>query len=178
MTRPPMTLEQLNALADSEARDFFTHCCTSLRWAQGMVSSRPFASHEELLAKADDCWQPCDRNDILQAFEGHPKIGDINSLKAKYANTSKIAGHEQSGTVGADEKVLTALAEGNQRYEERFGYLFIVCATGKSAAEMLALLKERLNNSPDNELIIAAAEQQKITRIRLNKLIGEAVLTP
>ena len=172
-----MTLEQLNALTDSAAQDFFARCCTSQRWAQNMASSRPFASQEELLTKADDCWRQCDGNDILQAFEGHPKIGDINSLKARYANTSKIAGHEQSGTEGADDKVLTALAEGNQRYEERFGYIFIVCATGKSAAEMLALLKERLTNLPDNELIIAAAEQQKITRIRLNKLISEAVLT-
>ncbi|MET4693833.1 2-oxo-4-hydroxy-4-carboxy-5-ureidoimidazoline decarboxylase [Endozoicomonas lisbonensis] len=173
-----MTLEQLNAAADSAARDFFSRCCTSERWVQAMVSARPFSSQENLLAKADEYWQQCDINDILQAFEGHPKIGDINSLKAKYANTSQMAGHEQSGTEGADDKTLNALAEGNRVYEERFGYIFIVCATGKSAAEMLTLLQARLDNPPGDELIIAAAEQQKITRIRLNKLISEAVLTP
>ncbi|MCW7553465.1 2-oxo-4-hydroxy-4-carboxy-5-ureidoimidazoline decarboxylase [Endozoicomonas gorgoniicola] len=172
-----MTLELLNATADSAAQDFFFRCCTSERWVRDMVSARPFSSQENLLAKADECWQQCDRNDILRAFEGHPKIGDINSLKAKYANTSQMAGHEQSGTEGADDKTLNALADGNRVYEERFGYIFIVCATGKSATEMLALLQERLDNQPEDELIIAAAEQQKITRIRLNKLINEAVLT-
>ena len=171
-----MTLDELNRLDVQSARAFFSRCCTSERWIGGMASARPFSSQEQLERKAEEVWAQSDRQDILQAFEGHPKIGDINSLKAKYASTSKMAGHEQSGTEGADDKVLQSLAEGNQTYEARFGYIFIVCATGKSAAQMLALLEARLNNAPNDELAIAAAEQQKITQIRLRKLISDTVL--
>ena len=166
-----MTLDELNSLDIDSARDFFRQCCTSNHWLESMVNNRPYFSQDELLSTADKSWLTCGEKDFLQAFEGHPKIGDVNSLKAKYANTRDMAGHEQSGASTASDETLKALADGNTAYETRFGYIFIVCATGKSADEMLSLLNDRLDNQPENELKIAAAEQHKITRLRLNKLI-------
>lgn len=166
-----MTLEELNNLDAQNARFFFRQCCASDRWIESMVNSRPFIDQDNVLCSADEGWSVCQRADFLQAFEGHPKIGDINSLKTKYANTRDMAGHEQSGATTASEETLNVLAEGNQAYEARFGYIFIVCATGKSASEMLELLQHRLDNQPENELKIAAEEQHKITRLRLNKMI-------
>lgn len=166
-----MTHEELNNLGIQSASDFFRQCCTSERWLESMVNNRPYSNQDELLSIADKSWSDCEEKDVLQAFEGHPKIGDVNSLKAKYAKTRDMAGHEQSGAAVASEEILNALAQGNQAYEARFGYIFIVCATGKSANEMLALLQHRLDNEPAEELKIAAAEQHKITRIRLNKMI-------
>ncbi len=109
------------------------------------------------------------RADWLQAFASHPRIGDRDALRAKFAATGAWTAHEQSGVDGAPEDLLGELAEENCRYEARFGYIFIVCATGKTAGEMLALLKERLTNDAGLELKIAAGEQAKITRIRLEK---------
>ena len=166
-----MTLDELNSLDIDGARDFFRQCCTSTHWLESMVNNRPYSNQDELLSTADKSWSTCAEKDFLQAFEGHPKIGDVNSLKAKYASTRDMAGHEQSGASTASDETLKALADGNTAYETRFGYIFIVCATGKSADEMLSLLNERLDNQPENELKIAAAEQHKITRLRLNKLI-------
>ncbi|USE36500.1 2-oxo-4-hydroxy-4-carboxy-5-ureidoimidazoline decarboxylase [Endozoicomonas sp. SCSIO W0465] len=166
-----MTLDELNHLDIDSARDFFRQCCTSDLWLESMANNRPYSNQDELLSTADKSWSVCKENDYLQAFEGHSKIGDVSSLKAKYANTSDMAGHEQSGASTASDETLKALAEGNTVYQTRFGYIFIVCATGKSADEMLSLLNDRLDNHPENELEIAAAEQHKITRLRLNKLI-------
>ena len=109
--------------------------------------------------------------DYLQAFEGHPKIGDITSLKAKYANTKELASGEQSAVDEASDEVLERLAQGNDTYQEKFGFIFLVCATGKSAAEMLALLEMRLPNDRATELINAAEEQRKIFHIRLGKML-------
>jgi 2-oxo-4-hydroxy-4-carboxy-5-ureidoimidazoline decarboxylase len=106
----------------------------------------------------------------LEAFEHHPKIGDINSLKEKYPNTKEWASDEQAGINVASEEVLHAVAKGNEDYEKKFGYIFIVCATGKSAGEMRQILESRLMNNPDEEIQIAAEEQNKITKLRLEKL--------
>jgi 2-oxo-4-hydroxy-4-carboxy-5-ureidoimidazoline decarboxylase len=106
----------------------------------------------------------------LEAFEQHPKIGDINSLKKQYANTVAWASNEQAGVDAASDEVLQALAKGNDDYERKFGYIFIVCATGKSAGEMLELLQSRLTNDPESEIKIGAEEQNKITKLRLEKL--------
>ncbi len=108
--------------------------------------------------------------DWLEAFAAHPKIGDRDALRAKFAATAAWSAIEQAGVDGAPEEVLDALADANDRYHERFGYIFIVCATGKTAEEMLALIRERLSNDPEVELRTAAAEQAKIARIRLEKL--------
>ncbi len=110
------------------------------------------------------------RADWLEAFGAHPKIGDLDALRAKFAATAAWTAHEQAGAHGAPDDLLRELAEENCRYEARFGYIFIVCATGKTAGEMLTVLKARLTNYPAEEIKIAAGEQAKITRIRLEKI--------
>jgi 2-oxo-4-hydroxy-4-carboxy-5-ureidoimidazoline decarboxylase len=107
----------------------------------------------------------------LEAFKIHPRIGDIESLRKKFASTASWASDEQSGASEAAEDVLHELSEGNDHYEKKFGYIFIVCATGKSATEMLTLLKNRLHNNPEAEFAIACEEQKKITNLRLDKLL-------
>lgn len=134
----------------------------------------PFESIKALHTAAIDIWyDQCGPADWREAFAHHPKIGDLKSLEQKFASTQKWAGQEQQSVNTATQQTLKALAAGNTAYEQRFGYIFIVCATGKSAAEMLALLHNRLSNDPDTELRIAMGEQAKITAIRLNKLIEE-----
>tara|TARA_R110002167_G_scaffold9744_5_gene45111 strand:+ start:9946 stop:10458 length:513 start_codon:yes stop_codon:yes gene_type:complete len=169
-----MTLEQLNQLPADEAATAFAQCCVSQRWIQQMVAARPFLSAEQLQQQAENFWQALAEADYLEAFEGHPKIGDVSSLQQKYASTKALAAGEQSSVNAANDAIINALAEGNQSYEQRYGFIFIVCATGKSAAEMLALLQARLSNNRATEVQNAADEQAKITRIRINKLLGIA----
>ena len=166
-----MTLESLNTLLPDAAREEFLKCCHSSNWAEQMVNGRPFADVEQLLRFAEETWEACSEVDGLEAFLGHPKIGDIKSLARKYAATEGWSEGEQSGVEGANMEVLKGLAEGNRKYEEKFGFIFIVCATGKSAAEMLALLEARLPNDRETEVRIAMGEQNKITLIRLKKLL-------
>ena len=125
----------------------------------------------ELLEDAEDEWWKCRQADWKEAFTHHPKIGDIDSLRKKFASTADWASGEQSGVNKATEETILALAEGNKLYEEKFGFIFIICATGKSAEEMLAQLQQRLQNEPDEEIIIAADEQNKITKLRIEKLL-------
>ena len=129
-----------------------------------MIGSRPFAGGSEVLAAAENIWWELDPPDWQQAFAAHPRIGD------KVA--SGWARDEQSGASAASTDTIKALAEVNRDYEKRFGHIFIVCATGKTAGEMLAMAQLRLQNSPDEELRIAAAEQLKITKLRLMKLVS------
>lgn len=166
-------LQRLNGLSDDAFREALTKCCGAQRWVNQMLEQRPFQNPEQLFQVAEAVWNTLSPSDWQEAFEHHPKIGDINSLKAKYANTQAWAQGEQAGVEQATEDVLQALALGNQDYENRFGYIFIVCATGKSAQEMLSLLQARLGNAPETELAIAAGEQAKITRIRLEKLLND-----
>ena len=168
-----MALETVNQLSIEQARQTFMQCCTSSAWVERMANSLPFASATEMYKVADQHWSEMGETDVLEAFEGHPKIGDVSSLRAKYANTKALAGAEQSGVNQAAEDTLKALAEGNQAYEAKFGFIFIVCATGKSAKEMLQLLNDRLPNDRDTELRKAAEEQRKITRLRLEKLLTD-----
>jgi 2-oxo-4-hydroxy-4-carboxy-5-ureidoimidazoline decarboxylase len=168
-----MKLSEFNALSTDEAVKDLLRCCGSRRWAMQMAARRPYTSLEAVMRMADECWAKLDRADYLEAFSHHPKIGDVASLRAKFASTATWASSEQSAVQTAPEEVLRRLAEGNDRYEKRFGYIFIVCATGKTAEEMLALLETRLRNRADVELRIAAGEQAKITRIRLGKLFQE-----
>ncbi len=167
-----MTIDALNRLSEADATAAFTQCCVAQRWVERMVIDRPFESLPEMLEISDRIWEECDVDDYLEAFEGHPRIGDVDSLAKKYANTKGWAGGEQKGVEGADREVLERLAKGNADYEEKFGHIFIVCATGKSAAEMLALLEARMPNDPKTEVMVAAEEQNKITRIRLKKLLA------
>lgn len=164
--------QHLNALDLASCQSALTRCCGASRWVDAMLQARPFASDEAVFTTAEHLWASMERADILEAFSHHPKIGsDVQSLRARFPQTHQWSGQEQAAVQQANETTLHDLADGNRRYEERFGYIFIVCATGKTAEEMLALLRARLPNSPDDELPIAAAEQAKITAIRLRKLI-------
>jgi len=167
-----MNLESFNQLEKQQAIEELMRCCGSLRWASIMASSRPFRSEQDLYEAAERIWDSLTREDWLEAFGHHPRIGDVESLRTKFATTSAWASSEQAGTAVASDEVLAELAEGNRLYEERFGYIFIVCATGKSADEMLALLRDRLDNDPKAELNVSAHEQSKITRLRLEKLLS------
>ena len=135
-----------------------------------MLAQRPFDSATVLFNSADEIWAKLDRADWLEAFAAHPRIGDLQSLREKFASTADLCRGEQAGAMHADEGKLRELAEGNAAYEAKFGYTFIVCATGKSAAEMLAILRQRLGNDAETEVMVAATEQAKITRLRLEKL--------
>lgn len=167
-----MTLDQLNQQTAADATHTFMQCCTAETWVAKMVAGRPYADEQALRDYADNAWQGLTEQDYLQAFDGHPKIGDVNSLRAKYANTKELASGEQSSVNEASEQVLTELAQGNDDYQEKFGFIFIVCATGKSAKEMSDLLQARLPNDRQTELVNAAEEQRKIFHIRLDKCLG------
>jgi 2-oxo-4-hydroxy-4-carboxy-5-ureidoimidazoline decarboxylase len=159
-----MTLDELNRLDASRAHGEFTRCCGSTRWAAAMVAARPFASLDVMLGHADGIWASLDGDDWLEAFAAHPKIGESRAVSAWSAA-------EQAGMTAAGDDAKARLAASNAAYEARFGYIFIVCATGKSSSEMLAMLETRLTNDPGNELAIAAGEQRKITALRLAKLV-------
>ncbi len=164
-------LAYLNSLSDAEARERLTRCCGASRWVEGMLRARPFATASALFEQADATWGGLRRSDYLEAFRHHPEIGEnLDELRKKFANTAELSLGEQAGAATASEATLLALRRGNQAYRERFGYSFIVCASGKSAEQMLALLEQRLPNSAESELAVAAAEQAKITRLRLEKI--------
>lgn len=165
-----MDVQAFNNLPEREARELLASCCVAARWVDGVLSHRPFTDFGDLRDSADAVWSTMGEAELLEAFEGHPKIGDVNSLKEKYASTAGLAAHEQSSVGNASEDVIQRLADGNAAYEERFGFIFIVCATGKSAQEMCELLEVRLHNERDQELRIAAEEQRKILQLRLEKL--------
>jgi len=164
----------LNALSKDEAQQAFYQCCSSAVWATQMVSCLPFKSEEDLFSQADRLWNGCKLADFLEAFSHHPRIGgDIETLRKKFGATAGWASQEQSGVSGASEEVLRALSSGNSEYESKFGFVFLICATGKSAAEMLVALQKRLPNTKDQEIVNAKVEQGKITQIRLKKLMEQ-----
>lgn len=161
----------LDAMDQEVARAALTRCCGARRWVDAMLGRRPFGTDEALMHAADEVWATMEREDVLEAFGHHPRIGaSMDELKKRFATTSAWSAGEQRAVSGASDETLRALSDGNAAYEARFGHIFIVCATGKSADEMLALLNARLGNAPDDELRIAAGEQAKITKLRLGKL--------
>lgn len=166
-------LRRINQWSESEAAEALARCCGARRWVTAMVAARPFLSREHLFGTAEQVWWHLGDGDWREAFTHHPRIGaDLAALRAKFASTATWSAGEQSGVAGADEATLAALAEGNRAYEARYGILFIVCATGLSAAEMLTRLKDRMDNAPEAELRVAAGEQARITALRLAKLEG------
>jgi OHCU decarboxylase len=164
-------LEILNALPPEVARAALLACCGSCNWARRLADQRPYRNIEELLAMADSVWADLGPDDWLEAFRAHPRIGE-KPAQDQGTQAGAWSQQEQSGTHAAPHAVLDELAAANRAYEDRFGFLFIVCATGKSAQEMLALLRARLHNEPGRELRIAAEEQRRITRLRLEKFLG------
>src|SRR6266550_3919387 len=164
-------LSRLNELSTDLAEAEFLKCCGSKRWAREMTDARPFADVDGLFEKADAIWRSLSQHDWLEAFLAHPKIGEKKAVAAQSEQAQGWSAQEQSGTQGALAGTMAALAERNRAYEQRFGFIFIVCATGKTSEEMLAILESRLKNDDETELRIAAAEQAKITRLRLEKLL-------
>lgn len=170
---PEAGLARLNAMAAGEARAALLRCCGSERWADAMAAGRPYRNDEALFSAAERTWSELERSDWLEAFSHHPRIGDRAALQERFAATRAWSAGEQGEVAMAAVDVLDALAEGNRAYEERFGHVFLVCATERTADEMLAQLRERLPNAPEVELRVAAAEQAKIMRLRLAKLLQE-----
>ena len=158
---------RIDQASDEEARELLRTCCGSDQWIERMVSRRPFGTLESALQAARDVWFALKPADWIEAFGHHPRIGDRDALKRKLASTRELSEREQSGVNEAGEEVLTALLQGNRDYENRFGYIFIVCATGKSAEEMLGLLRARMTNPPEQEILVAAEEHAKICELRL-----------
>lgn len=177
-----MTLMELNCLDKLEAEKLLSVCCGSRKWIQALLDEFPFFNETELIKMAETIWyneyyekdfyNDCGEADWLEAFTHHPKIGDVKSLTEKFASTQHLAGNEQAGVNTATQTIIEALAKANTDYEAKFGFIFIVCATGKSAEEMLRLLQDRLGNSYAEELAIAMGEQHKITILRLKKLLS------
>src|SRR5262245_5298580 len=162
-----MRLEELNALSDVEAAETLAACCGSSRWAHLMSAERPFGSTAEMLNAADRIWWSLAPQDWREAFSAHPRIGAAGGRGTAGAWSAS----EQSGMAAASTELRDRLTRRNAEYETRFGHIFIVSAAGKSAAEMLAILEDRLPNLPEQEITIAAGEQANITRRRLEKLL-------
>lgn len=169
-----MELSTFNKLEGLQLREALFSCCGSEKWVDGMAKQRPYPSEQLLLARAAETWyEICAENDWLEAFSQHPKIGDSKTVVEKFTTTRHFAKDEQALASAASDDVIRELIDANGDYETKFGFIFIVCATGKSAAEMLRLLRDRLDNSKTDELAIAMGEQQKITALRLKKIIDE-----
>jgi len=162
-------LERLNGLPDGAAREELLACCSSARWAAEVASGRPFASADEIIARSDAAVARLTQADLEQALAGHPRIGG-----RPRAGTAAWSRQEQAGVEAADQAIVGALAEGNEAYERRFGHIYLVCATGRSGAELLALLRERLGNDPAAEWDVVRRELGQINRIRLRKLLEAA----
>ena len=160
-----------NALAPEAARAELLKCCGANRWAAAVEQGRPYLSLWHLLAQSNDVWRALDREDWLEAFRSHPKIGEKKTANPVTAQAQQWSTQEQQGVANATADTVDKLARLNRAYEEKFGFIFIVCATGKTSDEILALLEQRINNDPEAELPVAAAEQAKITELRLRKLL-------
>jgi OHCU decarboxylase len=159
-----VTIDALNHLDREAAEAAFVRCCGSTAWARSMAAARPFESLDAMASAADAIWRALTPADWLEAFAAHPKIGE-------QARGRSWSDREQSGMQTAGDDVRRRLAEGNADYQSRFGYIFIVCATGKTAVEMLGALEDRLTNDPVVELRVASEEQRRITGLRLAKLM-------
>lgn len=167
------SVAELDVMPADRASQLLGDCCGSTRWVSGMVARRPFGSLERVLSAADEVWRALEPGDWREAFAHHPRIGERRSAAQQSERGAAWAAGEQSGVGHAPQDTLTALAAANREYERRFGYIYIVCATGRTAEDMLADANNRLRNDPDAELELAAEEQRKITRLRLEKLLGQ-----
>lgn len=170
-----MTLQDFNKLEKKDAQKALFQCCGSTKWVDALMSHFPFASEAVLVEQSTKIWyDECKEADWRESFTHHPKIGDVKSLEKKFASTKHLAGQEQAGMNTATTDTIQALAQANTDYETKNGFIFIVCATGKSAAEMLRILQDRLRNTNEEEVHIAMGEQAKITIIRFKKWMSNA----
>ena len=166
-----LTLAQLDTMPEAEAAFKLAACCGSSKWVSGMVARRPFHTRDKLLAASDEISLTLHSSDWLEAFAHHPRIGEKQAGAIISATAADWSKGEQSASSRASEDTRAALIEANAEYEKKFGFIFIICANGRSAEEILGALRERLVNEPDAEIFIAAREQQQITRLRLEKLV-------
>jgi 2-oxo-4-hydroxy-4-carboxy-5-ureidoimidazoline decarboxylase len=164
-------LARWNQLSSTDAVGEVIPCCGSKSWAQHLAGRRPITSESSLLAASDDIWRSLDPSDWLEAFRAHPRIGE-SSTQAPVGQSQSWSRQEQGQVTTANETVKTELAQANRAYERRFGHIFIVCATGKSSSEILAILRRRMQNDGNTELREAADEQRQITQFRLKKWLG------
>jgi len=171
--RVSITVAALDAMPESTAADLLADCCGSSQWVLAMLATRPFGSREAVLSAGDRIWSSLSESDWLEAFAHHPRIGEGTGTFSQGERGAAWSAGEQAGIVTAGENVRQALAAANQEYERRFGYIYIVCATGKTPEQMLDLARERLRNAAAVEIRVAADEQRKITQIRLQKLLEE-----
>jgi allantoicase len=167
---PSVGLDALNAISSADAAAAFKRCCGSTKWAAAMTEARPFEDVDALLRVGERTWWKLGVDDHLEAFAAHPKIGEA---KIPASGDAKWSNAEQQGAAAATAQTLAELADANRAYEAQLGFIYIVCASGRSADEMLQDLQTRMAHSRDVELRTAAEEQAKITRLRLLKLVEE-----
>jgi 2-oxo-4-hydroxy-4-carboxy-5-ureidoimidazoline decarboxylase len=173
MTMPssnPVLVRWNDLDAEAAAREILP-CCGSRAWAEDLAARRPFATPQQLLEMSDAVWAGLGEDDWREAFDSHPRIGQQHA-RAATAESLAWSSEEQCAAMSQDEAAKLALGEGNRQYEERFGRIFIVCAAGKSAAEILAILERRMQNSAAAEMLEAAEEQRQITQLRLRRWLG------
>jgi OHCU decarboxylase len=161
----------IDALTSHDAHARFLQCCGSRAWVGAMISARPFRDRATLHAKADEAWSAVGVDDWLEAFAAHPRIGARRDVERKSGVERAWTSTEQAGATSASDDVKAQIALENEAYEARFGFVFLICATGKSADALLAACRARLGNTRDEELAIAADEQRKILHLRLDKLV-------
>jgi 2-oxo-4-hydroxy-4-carboxy-5-ureidoimidazoline decarboxylase len=159
-----LSVAELDELPAAPAADALRACCGSSRWVAEMVARRPYHTLDAVLTESDDVWWSLEPGDWREAFAHHPRIGE---------RAVGEAAREQAGMDHADDGVRARMADANRAYERRFGHIYIVCATGKSAGELLSLAESRLANDAETELRVAAEEQRRITRLRLETLLTE-----
>ena len=165
-----MTVDELNTLGHAELRGMLEACCGSSQWIDDMIARRPFGSVDAALEAADEVWNETGPEDWLEAFNHHPRIGETQAANLQGDLAAAWSKGEQAAAGKSDSLIEEQLADVNRRYEERFGYIYIVCATGRPAQELLAIAKDRMSNDRETELRVAAEEQRKITQLRLRKL--------
>jgi len=159
----------VNALQTKDAVDEFKKVCGSSSWCESMIRRRPFVDAASIHHAADQVFLSLMPSDWQDAFSHHPKIGDIHSLKMRFAGNDKWSQDEQAAAASTDESTILELANENANYETKFGFIFIICASGKSANEVLSAVRERIRHDPEQEMKIAAQEQIKITHLRIDK---------
>ncbi|MEU0501542.1 2-oxo-4-hydroxy-4-carboxy-5-ureidoimidazoline decarboxylase [Nocardia sp. NPDC005998] len=165
MTGDRIGLAEFNGLPESAAVAIVLGCCSSPFWSRSLVAGRPYADIDAVCAAADAVLAELSEDEIDRALDGHPRIGARPDTAA--------SAREQAGVAGAEDAVRAGLAAGNLAYEEKFGHIYLVCATGKSGAELLELLTARLGNDPETERRVMRTELAKINRIRLGRLLGD-----
>jgi len=165
-------LEGFNRIGQRKVIKSLLDCCGSNNWAQQIAERRPFTSHAELFSAADNIWNALSPDDWLEAFRHHPPIGGSRAKAKQSAKASRWSEGEQSTAQAAAPALFAKLAEGNRAYADKFGYVFLICASRKTSEEILKALQERMSNSSEEEILVAAEEQRKITRLRLEKLLN------